>query len=258
MRAGFVQSNPRLLDVEGNVDRILKFLERVKSFDLMVLPELFNTGYNFKSRREVERVSEKIPGGYTTQKLREVAEEKGACIVGGLAEKAGGGLYNSAVVVTAEHVGVYRKTHLFNNEKKFFKPGDTGFKVFKFKGVKIGVMICFDWLYPESARTLALKGADVIAHPANLVLLYCPDAMKTRSLENRVYTITADRVGVERGLKYMGLSQITDTRGGILYRASENKEEFKVVEINPKDARDKKINEYNNILRDRRPDQYRP
>ncbi|MFO0767873.1 MAG: nitrilase-related carbon-nitrogen hydrolase [Nitrospiraceae bacterium] len=98
----------------------------------------------------------------------------------------------------AFRLGCYRKTHLFFEETLFFDPGDSGFQVWDVGGAKVGVMICFDWFYPESARTLALMGADIIAHPSNLVLPHCPDSMVTRCLENRVFSITANRIGRAR------------------------------------------------------------
>lgn len=251
-RIGFMQSNPRLMDVEGNVERAVKKLGNL-DFDLMVLPEFFNTGYNFKSRDEVKQVAESIPRGFTTQMLREVAVEKDACIVAGLVEKDDRGrLYNSAVVVTPKQVGRYRKTHLYYRENELFTPGDTGFNVFKFKDFRVGVMICFDWFFPESARTLALRGADVVAHPANLVLPYCPDSMKIRSLENHVYTVTANRVGSERGLKYIGKSQVTDPCGKLVYRASSSREETRLFEVDLREARYKRLNRFNDLFRDRR------
>ena len=137
------------------------------------------------------------------------------------------------------------------NEKKFFKPG-TEFKLFG----KIGVMVCFDWYYPESARTLMLKGAELIAHPSNLVLPHCPEAMKTRALENRVYAVTADRVGVEHGLRYIGQSQIVNPHGQIIYRASQTTEECVVMNIELALARDKAVTPKNDLLKDRAPRTY--
>ena len=122
-------------------------------------------------------------------------------------------------------------------------------------------MICFDWYYPEVARTLALQGADILCHPSNLVLPSCPDAMVTRSLENRVFSLTANRVGQEvRGgklpLTYIGKSELVSPQGKILSRASIDKEELLVLEIDVNEARDKSINSYNDLLKDRRPDLY--
>ena len=251
MDVGFVQVNSKLLDVEGNIDRALRLIGR-KRADLIVLPELFNTGYNFRNRREVVSVAEPIPEGGTTQALREFSKRDGTLVVAGIAERRGTTLYNSAVVVgDGKYLGTYRKIHLFSNEKKFFKPGYE-FKVFR----NVGVMVCFDWYFPESARSLMLKGAEIIAHPSNLVLPNCPEAMKTRALENRVYTVTADRVGVERGLRFIGQSQIVNPRGRVLYRASAKREEYVVREINLGMARNKAVTPMNNLLGDRVPRAY--
>jgi len=248
MRVGFVQINSKLLDVEGNVERALHLIGK-KRTDLMVLPELFNTGYNFRSRSEVARVAEVIPGGPTTQVLKDFSKQRNMTLVAGIAEKKGQQFYNSAVILrNGKYLGTYRKIHLFHNEKKFFKPGSE-FKVFG----KIGVMVCFDWYFPESMRTLMLKGAEVIAHPSNLVLPHCPESMKIRALENRVYAVTADRVGVERGLRFIGRSEIVNPKGEIIYRASDTKEECVVRSIDPRNARDKNVTPNNNLLRDRSP-----
>ena len=122
-------------------------------------------------------------------------------------------------------------------------------------------MICFDWFYPEAARTLALQGADIIAHPSNLVLPHCPDSMVTRCLENRVFSVTANRIGSEaRGgkdrLTFIGMSEVVSPRGHILHRASREAEDLTIVEIDPTEARTKAINSYNDLLRDRRPALY--
>ncbi len=121
-------------------------------------------------------------------------------------------------------------------------------------------MICFDWIYPESARSLALKGAQLIVHPANLVLPNCPDAMVTRCLENRVFTATADRVGEEnRGeveLKFIGTSEIVTPNGKILCRLGIQESTISVVDVDLTLANQKKINNYNHLFEGRRPDQY--
>jgi len=251
MRVGFVQLDPKILDVEDNVDAALRLIGG-KRTDLIVLPELFNTGYNFRNRGEAASVAESVPEGATTQALREFSKRDGTMVVAGVAERKGRSLYNSAVVLKdGKYMGTYRKVHLFYNEKKFFKPG-LEFKVFG----KVGVMVCFDWYFPESARSLMLKGAEVIAHPSNLVLSNCPEAMKTRALENRVYAVTADRVGVERGLRYTGQSEIVNPRGRIIYRASATKEECVVREIDLAMARNKNVTPRNNLLADRVPKAY--
>lgn len=262
MRAGFLQFNPVFGDIRGNVERVVQMLE-TQSADLIVLPELFNTGYQFTSMQEVKGLSEDVPSGYTTQKLSNVSKERSVYIVAGLAEMDGDSFYNSAVLTGPGGVmGVYRKTHLFFEEKLWFSSGDTGFRVWQTPVGNIGIMICFDWFFPESARTLALKGADIIAHPSNLVLPHCPDAMKTRCLENRVFSVTANRTGTEeRGGKnpliFIGTSEIVTPSGDILYRASGDKEEFGFAEIDPKEASNKNLNPFNNLFDDRREKYYR-
>jgi predicted amidohydrolase len=121
-------------------------------------------------------------------------------------------------------------------------------------------MICFDWRFPEMARLLALEGADLIAHPANLVHPYCQDAMITRSLENAVFTITSSRTGSERvegtAIRFAGRSQIVSPRGERLAQAGPEEECVRTAEIDPTAARDKRVTERNDLLLDRRPDLY--
>jgi predicted amidohydrolase len=121
------------------------------------------------------------------------------------------------------------------------------------------MLICFDWIFPETMRTLALKGAQVILHAANLVMPYCPDAMVTRALENRVFIVTADRIGEEKRngkeYKFVGKSQIVAPNGEVLIRA-EDEECVKIVDIDPVIALDKKVNDFNDLFADRREDLY--
>ncbi|MBI5101322.1 MAG: acyltransferase [Nitrospirae bacterium] len=263
MRAGFIQTNPVFGNVEHNVDRASALIASMDA-DLIVLPELFSTGYQFISEDEVRGLAEEIPGGFTTQRLAGLSSAHKVYIVAGIAERAGDKFYNSAVLTGPEgFIGLYRKTHLFFEEKLWFTPGDTGFKVWETPIGNIGIMVCFDWFFPESARTLALRGADVIAHPSNLVLPYCPDGMVTRCLENRVFAITANRTGIEqrggrRPFKFIGMSEIVSPKGEVLFRASDRGEEAGVVEIDPVLARNKQLNSFNHLFDDRRPDLYKP
>ena len=151
---------------------------------------------------------------------------------------------------------------MFNEEKLIFDPGAESLPVFDFRGARVGLMICFDWIFPESSRTLALKGADIICVSANLILPYCQTSMVTRALENGVFTAVANRVGVEARegkdrLEFTGRSQITDNRGKILVRLGPKEEREGVVGIEPREARDKRITERNHLLDDRRKELYR-
>ncbi len=155
----------------------------------------------------------------------------------------------------------YRKTHLFNREKLFFSPGDTGFQVFSIlDNIKIGMMICFDWQFPEAARTLALAGAQIICHPANLVLPWCQQAMKIRCLENRVFAVTANRIGTELNagekVSFTGQSQILNTKGEVLSSLSVSQEGTITAEINSEEANNKTVTERNDAFKDRRPELY--
>ncbi len=265
MKVAYIQSSPVFGRVEQNVTWALKRLERpdMAGVELVVLPELFSTGYQFTSRKEVFKLAEEVDGGgYTVKKLIEAARRHKTHIVAGIAERDGKRVYNSAVLVGGKGVlGVYRKAHLFWDEKKYFTPGDTPFRVWKVGKVKIGIMICFDWVFPEAARTLSLAGADIICHPSNLVLPFCPEAMITRCLENRVFAITANRVGVEerksgKRLEFIGKSQVVSPAGEVLKRAGTKRSCSGVVVIDPERARDKKITPANHIFRDRREELY--
>ena len=257
MLVGFFQFNPIFGDVTRNLDMVVSRLMHARC-DLLVLPELFASGYQFASKHEVESLAEEVPGGQTTERLMEVARLCNMHIIAGLPERAGVGFYNSAIVVgPAGFLGLYRKTHLFYEETLWFSPGDTGFQVWDIGHATIGVMICFDWYYPEAARTLALKGADILCHPSNLVLPHCPDAMVTRCLENRVFGVTANRVGSEqrRGrdrLTYIGTSEIISPRGHILHRSAADQEDLVILEIDPIESRNKSLNTYNDLFKDRR------
>lgn len=261
MKVAFVQFDPAFGDIEGNVGKAVAMMERADA-EVFVLPELFNTGYLFLSREEAFDLSEPVPGGKTTEALCAAARRKKAYIVAGLAEREGDSLYNSALVAAPSgHLGTYRKIHLFNEEKLWFRPGDRGFPVYDIGSCKMGVMICFDWFFPEAMRTMALQGADLICHPANLVLPFCQDAMVTRCLENRVFAVTANRTGEERRngkvFRYTGGSQITAPGAKILCRAGAETEEVGIAEIDIRIARDKNLNPYNNALADRREEFYR-
>jgi predicted amidohydrolase len=261
MRAGFFQIDTAFGDKEKNFEKVRSAL-KTADIDLLVLPEFFATGYQFASADEVEELAEPVGRGLTTEFLRDLCRERGMFIVAGLPERDGDSFYNSAVFVGPEGiVGVYRKTHLFYEENLYFTPGDTGFRVWDTKLGRIGIMICFDWFFPESMRTLALMGAEVVAHPSNLVLPHCPGAMPVRCLENRVYSITANRIGVERRkegepLRFIGRSLIVSPWGEVLASAPEDGEAMLFADIDSAEAKSKVLNAFNDLFKDRRPERY--
>jgi predicted amidohydrolase len=260
VNVGFMQFSPLFGRKEDNVERVTNAIRGAKA-DLLVLPELFSTGYLFLDEEELRRSAENIPDGPTVSKFKELAKEEDTNYVLGIAERAGDKLFNSSVLLTPKgDCFVYRKLHLFDKEKRLFSPGDKELEVFDIGKAKIGMMICFDWIFPEVARTLALKGADVICHPSNLILPYCQDAMITRCVENRVFAITSNRTGTERRgteeMTFTGCSQIVDPRGQILARAGAEEEKVCVAEINPSWAKEKRVTANNHIFEDRRTNFY--
>jgi predicted amidohydrolase len=260
MRVGFVQFRP----IWGNKDRNLRAVDALLgevSADLIVLPELFSTGYIFASRRELLALAESVPDGPTCRALADLARDHAVTLIGGVAERAGARCFNTAFLVTPTgQTARYRKVHLFDREKLLFTPGCGGFPVFLVAGVRIGLLVCFDWIFPEAMRTLALDGAQIVCHCANLVLPYCQEAMITRALENGLHVITANRVGTEsragQRLVFTGASQVVDPRGRILVRAPRRQACAEAVTIDPALGLDKWVTPRNHLLRDRRPAQY--
>jgi len=261
MRIGILQTAPVFGDVAGNIERALAQAEAA-SADLFVLPELFATGYQFTSAKEAAALAEPIPDGPTTARLAAFCRERRCVIYAGLPEAADGVVYNAAVLAgPTGFLARYRKIHLFADEKSWFAPGGGPFPVVEIESARVGLMICFDHFFPESARTLALRGADVLLHAANLVM---PDVaqrtMVVRAMENGVFTATANRVGREDraspGLRFTGRSQIVAPDGEILIRLSPDLAESATVEIDPLRARDKSLGARNDRLADRRPDAY--
>ncbi len=258
MRLAVVQTSPQFGAIDVNIQEALSLMESAAA-DLYVLPELFNTGYNFLVQEELAGLAENADGK-TCGALTSFARKAKVHIAYGFAERADR-IFNSAAITGPNGlVGVYRKVHLFDRENLFFAPGNLGFPVYDLPLGRVGMMICFDWIYPESARSLAVQGAQFIAHPANLVLPHCPDAMVTRCLENRVFTATADRVGVEnRGgisLNFIGSSELVAPDGKILTKLPSEKSAIAAVDIDLTFADNKKINKFNHLMRGRRRDQY--
>ncbi len=254
MITAFYQFAPRLGERDANLEMIRKGTVN-RSFDLLVLPELCTTGYAL-TPEELDRFSEPVPDGPTVSFMLRYSQEKKSTIVWGMAEREGDRFYNSAVLVhQGFFLGKYRKVHLFLDEKDLFTPGDLPFTVWDVNGVRTGIMICFDWAYPEAARTLASRGAQLIAHPANLVLPLCQKAMPVRALENRIFTVTANRTGEERGLRFTGQSLICAPGGKILKQARK-RPSFGSAEIDPVEASDKRMTARNSLFEDRRPSFY--
>jgi predicted amidohydrolase len=265
MKAGYLQFKPEFGKPKVNTKKIRDMISGYE-FDLLVIPELSNSGYLFSSMDELDASSESPDKGKFCEMLKAVSREKNAYIVAGFNEGTYSDgkkiFFNSSILVypTGEF-RIYRKTHLFYDEKLYFHPGNSGFWTYdiygkNFGSIKIGMMICFDWIFPEAARTLALRGAQIICHPSNLVMPYCQKAMFTRAIENHVFTITANRIETETGggieLTFTGESVIVNPKGEYLATGSTDKEEITFVDIDPNDANNKFVNDKNNIIEERR------
>jgi len=261
MRVAYCQFAPEFGEPEANRDAMEAAAERAEA-EVLVFPELATSGYLFISQAEVARLAEPVPGP-TTERLSALARQEDMHLVVGLPERDGDAVYNSAALVgPAGWLGTYRKVHLFYEETLYFAPGNLGFPVFEVDGVQVGLLVCFDHLYPEAARSLGLAGAQVVAHPSNLVLPGTAQlTTRVRALENRFYWVLCNRHGTEKrgekSLTFSGQSQLLDPAGKVLCQAPETGDALEAVEIEPEKALDKGITTYNDVLADRRPEVYR-
>jgi len=251
---------PEFGATNANLDKMIA-LVREHHPDLMVFPELATSGYEIRSRGEALSFGIEIPSSEPIARLQEAASATGSHIALGLPEASGEKVYNSAVLIEpTSKVSTYRKLHLFDREKSLFDPGDIPLHVVETEIGRLGMMICFDWIFPEVARTLGLLGAQIIIHPANLVLQYCQKAMYARSVENGVFSITCNRIGSEtntdRTLTFTGYSQILSNRGAVLAQGEANREEVISADIHPGDAENKLLTPHNHIFSDRRTEFY--
>jgi predicted amidohydrolase len=245
VRAGIVQFDPKLGDLEGNLRRCVAWLEKAAAAGcaLVVFPECALSGYMFGSAEETARCAEPIPGP-STEALENVCARLGVYCVIGVLEHDADILRNTAVLIgPAGLVGTYRKSHIACiGADCFTTPGDDEYVVHETPIGRIGIQICYDWRFPEITRVLALQGADLVAHPTNSPIAsrdlaeFIP---RTRAVENAVYFLTANRVGDESGTRFFGHSQIVDPLGRVLAEGDGEAEALLVAEIDVELARQK-------------------
>ena len=270
LRIACVQMEPRVGEKDRNVARGLELISRAAEggANLVVLPELSNSGYVFETREEAFSLAEEIPNGPTTKAWMEAAAKHGMTIVAGIAEREGDNLYNSAAIVGPRGlIGRHRKNHLWGAENLFFEPGNMGMPVFNTGAGRIACAICYDMWFPETFRLAALQGADLLCvatnwvpmpqQPPGLPMMATILAM-AGAHANSMFVAAADRVGVERGQPFLGNSLIVSHTGWPLSGpASTDREEIIMADVNLADARRKRsMNEFNQLLRDRRTDVY--
>lgn len=260
MKTGFYQFRPLFGKPDRNCNKMLAALQDVQA-DLLVLPELALSGYYFANKDEALSLAEDPNDSDRLNALADLAAKKDMHLVVGFAERQGDKCYNSAALIGPNGIEhIYRKLHLFNEEKFCFDAGDIPFTVNTVKGVKLGLIVCFDWAFPEAIRTLAMQGAQLICQPANLVLTYCQQTMLARSIENRVFIITCNRYGEDKrpqgSLKFTGRSQLVAPAGELVHRAAAQRDALYVTEIDPAAADNKMITRHNHLFEDRRPEFY--
>mgnify|MGYP000429408435 CR=1 FL=1 len=248
-------------DVLENIktaDRLVRDAVK-KGADIILLPELFERQYFCQERRyEYYEYAKSVDEDAAVVHFTEVARELGVVIIVSFYEKDVNQLYNTVAVIDADgtRLGIYRKTHIpddhYYQEKFYFVPGNTGFKVFNTRFGCIGVGICWDQWFPETARAMAVEGAEVLFYPTAIgsePILDCDSMMHWRRCMqghaacNLVPVVAANRIGVETvkpceenggqssSLKFYGSSFITDNTGDIIYQAGRTKKKLSSISL---------------------------
>jgi predicted amidohydrolase len=238
---------PKFGDVPANRDIILERLRQATSAGarLVVFPECALTGYGFASKSEAMEHAEAIPGPTLLPISLFCAQHRAYAVVGML-ERDGDRLFNAcALVGSGGVIGSYRKIHLpYLGVDRYADPGDRPFAVHAAAGVRIGMHICYDGSFPESARVMTLLGAELLVLPTNWPThseCAAEHMMSCRAMENVVYAMAVNRVGEERGFRFIGRSSITGTSGEVLASASADREEILYADIEPARARQKRL-----------------
>lgn len=251
-----IQFKPVMADIDATIALLDPLMDLAFTADLVVLPELASTGYSFSSRDEALGCAEEVLYSKFIKFLEQKAKKHNYLVVAGMNELEDGLLYNSSILVgKGGLVGRYRKLHLFDKEGDVFEPGNLGLPVFETHLGVIGMLVCYDWMFSEPWRVLGLKGADIVCHPANLVLPYCQTFLPTHSYINGYPIISANRVGEERGVQFSGGSIVVDNKGVTLVKAGADTE-ILWCELDLNLSKNKVIFQRNDLFKDRREDVY--
>lgn len=280
VRIGLIQmqcsANP-----EENLSRALEMLRSAaeRGANVACLPELFRSQYFCQVEdHKYFALAESIPGP-TTEAIGNIAAELGLVVVASLFERRAAGVYhNTAAIIDSDgtYLGMYRKMHIPDDplfyEKFYFTPGDLGFRAWKTRKAHIGVCVCWDQWYPEAARLTALRGAEILFYPT--AIGWHPSEkekfgeaqhnswetiQRSHAIANGCYVAVANRIGHEApdggpGIEFWGQSFVCDPAGQILAKASVDREEVLVVDLDP--ARLDEQRTHWPFLRDRRIDAY--
>ncbi|GIX06855.1 MAG: amidohydrolase [Candidatus Poribacteria bacterium] len=246
VRAAAVQMDVRWGEIKANLDRVLQHLEEAVQggAELVVFPECALSGYCFEGLEESAPYALRAGDG-PLQAFAERCAQLGVTGVVGFLEREGEQQYNSALLARPDGSwAVYRKTHLPTlGIDRFVARGDR-LPVFSVPFGRMGILICYDVRFPEAPRVLGLSGAEVIALPTNWPVgaESSPDFItRARAWENRVWIVAANRVGVERGRRFIGRSQIVTPSGEVLQEAPGDKETILIADLDLRTARQKAI-----------------
>jgi predicted amidohydrolase len=246
-RVAGVQMEPKFAEVAINRSTMLIRVAAAATDNvrLVVFPECALTGYGFDSRDEARHCAEPVDGP-TSQAMRNAIRKLDIFVIYGFLEADGDRLYNACVLVGPRGVvGSYRKVHLPHlGVDRWVNPGDRPFAVHDAGGVKVGMHICYDGSFPETGRVLSLLGADLLVLPTNWPThseTAAEHMIATRALENTVYAMAVNRVGEERGFRYIGRSSIAAPDGQVIAFAGAAREQVITAEIDPAKARQKRL-----------------
>ena len=271
-------------DVSENIAHAERLVREAaaKGAQIILLPELFERQYFCQERRyDYYSFAKPTEENDAVKRFREVAAELGVVLPVSFYERAGNVLFNSCAVIDADGslLGVYRKTHIpddhYYQEKFYFTPGDTGFKVWDTRYGRIGVGICWDQWFPETARALALNGAELIFYPTAIgaepiletdSMPHWRRTMQGHAAANFVPVIAANRCGLETvepseenggqrsALRFYGSSFITDETGELVVSAGREGDEVITAEFDLDETDTARL--CWGLFRDRRPDRY--
>lgn len=257
LKTAQIQFNPRVGESSQNFSKVEELFAKISDARLAILPELANSGYNFLNREQAFTLASTIEKSSYVEMLVETARKQNRFIVSGFHERDGDELFNTSLFISPKgEISKYRKIHLFMNEKEIFSKGNLGLPIFKMDGFKLGMLICFDYLFPEIWRIMGLKGAEIIAHPSNLVTYKAFKVVPAQAVINRFFILTTNRIGTERDISFSGRSFVVDPEGDVVVEASPDKEEILFSEIDPLRAGNKMITEKNHVFNDRFPQDY--
>ena len=267
MKIACVQTDVVFKDINANLSSLEASVsnEVAQGTQLTVFPECFSTGYCFDSLAEAMEFGESVPGPSTDRVAKLCAELK-THVVFGMLEKSGDQLFNVAVLIGPEGlIGSYRKVHLpYLGVDRFTTPGDRPFEVFEAAGVRIGMLICYDGGFPEAARVLSIRGADLIVLPTNWPpggSYMAEFSINCRAMENGIYFAAVNRIGTENGFSFIGKSRICSPVGATIMSIDDASSGIMRTEIDPMIARTKRIvrvpgKHLIDRMADRRPEMY--